>query len=119
MPMTGDTIAWVTILGAGVGGAACLFYLLRKISKPLIRNIIIGFVLAFFLIPAPLPGYPDEWAPAFVVLIFEAFFQIDGEPGVSLRLLLIGTLLITALIGLAHYLHFKFAPKPAEAVPED
>ena len=102
--MSEQELAWWVIVGAALGGAATLYYLLRKLSNSLIRNVFIGLVLTFFVVPAPLPDYPDEWAPAFVVCMFEAFFQIDGQPATSLRILLIAMALVAALIGLAHVL---------------
>lgn len=113
--MTGQALAWWVIGGAALGGAGVLYYLLRKISNPLIRNIFIGLSVTFFVVPAPLPAYPGEWAPAFVVCIFEAFFQIDGQPAVSLRILLIALALVAVLIGLAHVLIARLRQAPKEA----
>ena len=102
--MGGYTIAWVVIALSAVCGAAVLYWLLRDHSNPLFRNIIIAVALAFFVVPAQVPGYPAQLAPAFVVCIFEAFFQIDGSPAASLRVLLL-SMAVAALLALAtHYL---------------
>ena len=34
----------------------------------------------FFVTPAPLPAHEEQLAPAFVVVIFENFFQTQGKP---------------------------------------
>ena len=34
----------------------------------------------FFVTPAPLPAHDGQLAPAFVVVIFENFFQTQGKP---------------------------------------
>ena len=34
----------------------------------------------FFVTPAPLPAHEGQLAPAFVVVIFENFFQTQGKP---------------------------------------
>ena len=34
----------------------------------------------FFVTPAPLPAHDEQLAPAFVVVIFEKFFQTQGRP---------------------------------------
>ncbi len=37
-------------------------------------------LICFFVTPAPLPAYEEQLAPAFVVVIFENFFQTKGDP---------------------------------------
>lgn len=105
--MGGYTIAWIVIVSGAIGGAAVLYWLLRNTSKPLIRNLILGVLVAFFVVPAPVPDYTDQLAPAFVVCVFEAFFQIDGEPGVSLRVLLIAMFGAFVVVSAGHYLASK------------
>ena len=87
--MSAYVIAWIIVVAGVLAGAAILFRLLRNIDKPLIRTVLIAVLVTFFLAPAPVPGHPEQWAPAFVVCIFETFFQIDGAPQVSLRILLL------------------------------
>lgn len=97
-------IAWLVIGGSALAGAAVLYLLLRKLKRPLLRAMIISLTLTFFLIPAPVPNYEAQLAPAFVVLIFETFFQIDGAPAVSMRILGLGLGAAALLTWLAHYL---------------
>ena len=50
----------------------------------------------FFVTPAPLPAHDGRLAPAFVVVIFENFFQTQGKPEEAFWILTtsISTLLI-------------------------
>ena len=105
------TTAWLIIVVSAIGGGAILYWLLRKLPNSLIRKLIIGLSVTFFVVPASLPAYPEQLAPAFVVLVFEAFFQIDGSPGSSLRVLLISLLLVAVLIAAAHYLLARFGKR--------
>ncbi len=108
------TIAWMIVAAAAASGAGVLYYLLRNYANSLIRNLIVALSLAFFVVPAPLPNYPEQLAPAFVVCIFEAFFQIDGSPAVSLRILGISMLLAAVLVIAAHFALQRFAPKSVQ-----
>jgi len=83
----GYTTAWWVIAGSGVLGSIALFRLLRMIRLGLIRWLGAAVALTFFCVPAPVPNHDGQWAPAFVVFIFEAFFQTEGQPVMSLRIL--------------------------------
>lgn len=102
--MSAYAIAWIVIVACALAAAAILFRLLRNIDKPFIRTLLISVLATLFLAPAPVPGHPEQWAPAFVVYIFEAFFQIDGAPLVSLRILLLAVGVVGLLVWLASVL---------------
>ncbi len=89
-------IAWLVIVAAGLLGSAFLFLLTRGIGSPGLRWMVRVLPLMLMVVPAPVPGYAGQLAPAFVVLIFESLFQRAGAPGTAA-----GILLATALIGLA------------------
>ncbi len=84
--MSGYGIAWVVIGVCAVLGALGVHRLFRS-AHPLVRWGLIVVTVVFFVTPAQVPNYPGHIAPAFVVLIFEAFFQTEGEPQGSLRIL--------------------------------
>ena len=89
-------VAWLVIAAAGVLGSGFLFYLthgMRAASLKWIIRVLPGLLM---MVPAPVPNFPGELAPAFVVLIFESLFQASGEPGTSALILL-----ATGLLGLA------------------
>jgi hypothetical protein len=108
------SIAWLIIVAAAVGGAAVLYLMLRNLSKPLIRKLILVTAAVFFVVPAPVPEYPGQLAPAFVVCIFEAFFQIDGAPMVSLRILLVAMAAAAAVVAASHFLVQRLATRSTE-----
>ena len=89
-------MAWVVIVFAGLLGSVFLFYLTRGMRTPSLKWIVRVLPALLMMVPAPIPNFPGELAPAFVVLIFESLFQASGEPGTSGLILL-----ATALIGLA------------------
>lgn len=86
--MSAHSIAWWVIIVAALVGAGTFYYLLRNVGKPLLRLLAVTLTTAFFIVPAPVPGYAEQLAPAFVVCVFELFFQTEGQPEVSLRILL-------------------------------
>ena len=82
--------AWILIAAGGLVGGLCFYYsvlLCFRNSSDKRRSKVkrFGLYLAaaltcFFITPAPLPAYNDQFAPAFVVVIFENFFQTQGNP---------------------------------------
>lgn len=100
--MNGYALAWIVIAFAAAGGAGALHFVLRG-ARPLLRHALIVFALGFFLLPAPVPNYDGNMAPAFVVAIFELFFQADGRPGIALRILGLGLTAMVGMVCAAHY----------------
>ena len=105
--MTGQWIAWLILLAACLGGAWSLNKTLQNFSNLLIKKLIICGMCAFFLTPAPVPGYPGAWAPAFVVALFEALFQIDGTPGSAALSLLAGVGVTLVLVRSVHAVQLR------------
>ena len=96
------SIAWWVIIVTALVGAGTFYYLLRNVGKPLLRILAVTLTTAFFLVPAPVPGYTGQLAPAFVVSLFELLFQTEGQPDVSLRILLIALILTGVLTWFGH-----------------
>lgn len=89
-------VVWQIIVAASALGAVALWLTLWWLIPPRRRFggiwrwlLVIAAVLVFVL-PAPVPNYSDAQAPAFVVVIFEAFFQRSGQPEDGMRRLLGG-----------------------------
>jgi hypothetical protein len=109
--MSGQSIAWTVIGFATLLGAVAMWMTFsRHQIGGLLRTSIVALLIAFFLVPAPVPNYETELAPAFIVLIFETFFQIEGQPQGSIRNLLIGFVVALGVSFLAHFLFRRFAP---------
>ncbi|MDH3641598.1 MAG: hypothetical protein OES38_05850 [Gammaproteobacteria bacterium] len=95
--MSYSTAWWVIVAMAGLGLAG-LYMLIRPVSSRYLKALLCGLVLALFLVPAPVPGHPSNYAPAFIVTLFEGFLKSDGEPGVALRLLVAGFAVVIAVV---------------------
>lgn len=98
--MSGYSIAWLLIVLCTAGGLVGLALLSRRFAWNWTKVLMLAGLVAFFVTPAPVPGYDGHLAPAFVVMIFEALFQTDGVPAASVRILLLSisvTLTLTAL----------------------
>ena len=88
--MIDPTGAWILIAAGGLVGGLCFYYsvvLCFRNSSEKRRSKVkrFGLYLAaaltcFFVTPAPLPAHDKQLAPAFVVVIFENFFQTQGKP---------------------------------------
>ena len=52
----------------------------------------------FFVTPAPLPAHDEQLAPAFVVVIFENFFQTQGRPEEAFWILTISVATLLLLL---------------------
>ena len=71
-------------------GGLCFYYLVvlcfrnssnKQRSKVKRFSLYLAAALVcFFVTPAPLPAHDEQLAPAFVVVIFENFFQTQGKP---------------------------------------
>jgi hypothetical protein len=98
------TIAWIVAGVAGVAGTLVLYVLTRGLRNGVLRNLLCLLPLILLLVPAPVPAFPDNFAPAFVVALFESIFVADGRPRAALVILaiaLIGASLAIALLSRA------------------
>ena len=100
------TAAWILIFAGALVGGLSFYYsvvLCFRDSSDKWRSKIKRFssylaatLTCFFVTPAPLPAHEEQLAPAFVVVIFENFFQTQGKPEEAFWILTISlsTLLI-------------------------
>lgn len=96
--MSGYGWAWLIIGAAGLIGWLALMRLTRPLGASPVRWLLQGLVLLWLLLPAPVPGHTGQWAPAFIVLIFESVFQRGGEPLPAALILLFGSLVVLLLV---------------------
>ena len=92
--------AWLIIVAAGCVAVVAAYMLIRRITSGYLRALVCALILAVMLTPAPVPEHPLNYAPAFIVAVFEGIFQADGNPGVAMRLLVVGAVLAIALVTL-------------------
>ena len=91
---------WVVVVLLAGLSAAGWYMLMRSLASIYARALVPAAWLALMLVPAPVPGFAGNWAPAFVVVIFEGLFQAEGEPWLAFRLLLAGVCLAVAVASL-------------------
>lgn len=96
--MSGYGWAWLIIGAAGLIGWLALVRLTRPLGASPVRWLLQALVLLWLLLPAPVPGHAGQWAPAFIVLIFESVFQRGGEPLPAALILLFGSLVALLLV---------------------
>ena len=76
--------AWLIAAVAAVACLAFFFLLTRRIGSLLVRILLRCLAAVWLLLPAPVPEYFGQYAPAFVVLVFEGLLQSDGDPALAL-----------------------------------
>ena len=98
--MTNYDLAWVVVVTFALLGAVGLYKLVPNMV-PSFKVPLVATVLVLFLLPAPVPRFEGEFAPAFIVFVFEYLFQIDGEPNFAGGVLLVGgaVTLVLSFIG--------------------
>ncbi len=96
--------AWTVVLLAGGIGWVGLFFLTRGFSPHWLKLLVRILIPLWLVLPAPVPQFPGSYAPAFLIAIFEGLFQVDGQPGQAVRLLLLASVVILAgVIGWSVY----------------
>ncbi len=106
--------AWIVIAGAALLGTVCLYVLTRPVPFAWLRALLRILPPVLLLVPAPVPGHAGNIAPAFVVFVFEALFQQEGQPGLAL-LVLLGS--AGAVLGLVLLVHLRGRAARASADP--
>ena len=97
----GYVVAWLVVALAAAGGTAAIVALTRDMSPGFARNLIRFLPAALLLVPAPIPGYGGNFAPAFLVVLFESLFLRDGRPFGAAAILFTASALATLLIAFA------------------
>jgi hypothetical protein len=75
-----------------------------------LRRALAVVVASWMLVPAPIPDFPGNYAPAFFVLIFEGVFQHGGRPRVAAIIMAMATL--AALVGMLLLVLMRRLTKP-------
>ena len=108
----------MVLIMAGLGSIA-LFKLIGKLKNNFVRALIVALTATVLFVPAPVPGYDDQLAPAFIVYLFEAMFQINGDPQTSLRILLLSVGLVGVLLVLGFWAYRRFNNgQPSQTDPD-
>ena len=95
-----EPIAWSAALAAALLAFVGVWALTRSLRHRFLRIWLRALSLALMLTPAPVPNFEGHYAPAYIVALFEAVFQLQGQPAQSLKLLLATCLLATVAAAL-------------------
>lgn len=105
-----EPFAWVVALCAGAAALFGVFILTRPLQGGFLKVWLRSVAAVLLFLPAPVPEFDTYYAPAFMVLVFEAALQRNGQPAVAASLLLAGVLLATMLAGgCSYWLHRRHA----------
>ena len=107
-------LAWSIVVLAGLGALGGVFVLSRRIENDLVRSIVRCLAAVWLLLPWSIQIVPGQYAPAFIVALFEGVFRVEG----SARAPLIGLGLASALV-LSVFLGVSFATRGKSADPHD
>ena len=101
---------WVVCLLA-TGVVLVLGFRLSRAWRPVwLRDLVRILAVTTLLVPAEAGSAGDYHAPAYIVLIFEAFLQNDGDPSVALSALTLGWALgLLVLVGRLLWPRFRRA----------
>jgi hypothetical protein len=100
---------WWIIIGAACLGVVPFYMLVRPIGSVFLRVLVCGVVVALLVTPAPVPTSPLNYAPAFVIALFEGVLQSDGEPRMAVQMLLLGVMVVVAVTTLGRLGLRRFA----------
>ena len=99
--MSPYAIAWVVAGVAGLFGTLTMLFWTRHLTIGWLRRSLCVLPALLLLVPAGIPDFPGNYAPAFVVAIFEALFQVDGQPLAAARMLILALVVgLLIVIGL-------------------
>jgi hypothetical protein len=97
-----ELIAWIVVLSGGLGLLAAVFVATRRIASSSLRSVTRCLAAVWLMLPYRVPVPADvidaSYAPAFVIVMFEAVFRRDGNPGPALTALGIASLVVIAIV---------------------
>ncbi len=94
----GYVVPWVVAIGAGFLALVGIYAITRPIPYLYLKTVLRCLAMVILLLPAPVPAFEGQYAPAFIVLLFEAAFQTDGHPMAALQILTGGCIAVIALV---------------------
>ena len=99
--MTPYLIGWSILISASLLLSLVVFFWSRWALGFFSGFLLSIVVFVFLTIPAPIPNYQGYFAPAYVVFIFETFFQTKGSSSLSGQVLILalGTVFILMVAG--------------------
>lgn len=71
---------WTVCLIATAVVIACGLWMTRRWRPPFLRDLVRCLAIATLLVPVTAGSFDGVFAPAYIVLVFEALFQEEGDP---------------------------------------
>lgn len=72
--------AWTVCLVATAVVVVCGFWMTRRWRPLFLRDLVRALAVATFVVPVTAGSFDGFYAPAYIVLVFEAFLQREGDP---------------------------------------
>lgn len=94
-----EPFAWLVAVCAGAATLCGVVVLTRPMRNGFLKYWLRCMAAVLLFLPAPVPEFDTFFAPAFLVLVFEAALQRDGQPALAASLLFSGVVAVTALSG--------------------
>jgi hypothetical protein len=92
--------AWGVVALAGLGTLAGVFVLTRRIKSPSLRSLLRCLAAIWLMLPWKIQAVEGEYAPAFIVALFEGVFRAGGNPRPALIVLGIASAFVVLLFAL-------------------
>ena len=105
-----EPFAWLVAVCAGAAALFGVVVLTRTLRNGFPKYWLRSIAAVVLFLPAPVPQFDTYFAPAFLVLVFEAALQRDGQPALAASLLFSGVVAATVLSGaFSYWLHRRRA----------
>jgi hypothetical protein len=112
--MDAYTVAWVVVLVSVPLALFALHRATRRARTGAIRRLLLPVAAICLVVPASVPGHPEQLAPAWLVLVLEWGFQAHGQPAAAATALSGGAALGLA-IGVVWWLLGRRRPAAGKA----
>lgn len=99
--------AWAVALGGGLLAFIFWCLLTRGVRRGSLRWLLRLLPGVWMLVPAPVPGYEGQYAPAFVVALFEAFLQDNGAPQTAFAVLAVASVVVLVVVAVVSLLRWR------------
>jgi len=80
-------VAWVVVAVAGLATLAGVFMLTRSINNAWLRSLLRCLAAVWLMLPWRIEVVDGQYAPAFIVALFEGVFRSGGNPRPALMVL--------------------------------
>ena len=94
-----EPVAWLVAACAAAVALFGIVVLTGPMRGGFLKYWLRALAAVVLLMPAPVPKFEPYYAPAFVVVVFEAALQRNGQPALAASLLFGAIVAVTVLVG--------------------